>query len=152
MTATSVPRVWKKELKQKEHPTEAEEVGEVRTGVAEIRSANGSEEFGTIFFVQENENVKISGTLSGISSVNVKHSMRVHEFGTVDCNAAGDPINDLGNFDVNKKGAARIKIVAEAEKFPFAGPKSIIGRTLVLHKCDHDHIGGTVQYCTNLKY
>lgn len=114
-----------------------------------IRSANGSKEFGLIYFVEEKANVRILGTLHGISSVNLKHAIHVHEFGTVDCKAAGDSMDDLGSFGVNSKGAANLSIVIEADKFPFNGPKSIIGRTLVLHKCFHENCEGKQQFCTN---
>jgi len=126
--------------------------------IAVLRSSTGNQEFGTISFVRESGNpsmVHIFGTLHGISPKNAEHGFHVHQFGNVNCTAAGNHYNpdgfshagmhdavrhvgDLGNIFVNGDGTANVNIRIDATKFPLVGPKSIIGRTLVLHDGEDD--------------
>jgi len=132
--------------------------GHVEKAVAVLRSSTGNQEFGTISFVREKGNplmVHIFGSLQGISPKNAEHGFHVHQFGNVNCTAAGNHYNpdgsshagmhdavrhvgDLGNIFVNGDGTANVNIRIDATKFPLVGPKSIIGRTLVLHDGEDD--------------
>lgn len=94
--------------------------GSVRKAIAVLRSSTGSQEYGVISFVQEsgNPSVHVSGMLRGISLASVKHGFHVHQFGNVNCTAAGKRVltffidfifisplpPSLFNFDPRKSG------------------------------------------------
>lgn len=123
--------------------------GSIRKAIAVVRSSNGSQELGIVYFVQQKgiPTVRISGNLGGISSSNSRHVLHVHQFGSANCSAAGGVLDDLGSIYVDGEGLANFSIAIKAENFPLIGSKSIIGRTLVLHQGDHDNSGSKLLYC-----
>lgn len=117
-----------------------------------------SEVKGTITFQQDNADgpVNVKGEISGLSEG--QHGFHVHEFGdnTNGCVSAGAHYNpegkthgapgdgeerhagDLGNVTAGENGVAPVKITDS--KITLTGVKSIIGRTVVVHK-DVDDLG-----------
>ena len=95
----------------------------------------------------------IKGTIIGIEPG--EHGFHIHEFGDLSkgCESAGAHYNpdgvdhgdleqghvgDLGNITADDSGTANIKIVAE--RIDLVGERSIIGRSIVVHK-DVDDLG-----------
>ena len=95
----------------------------------------------------------IKGTITGLEPG--EHAFHVHEFGDLSkgCESAGAHYNpdrvdhgdleqghvgDLGNITADDSGTANIKIVAE--RIDLVGERSIVGRSIVVHK-DVDDLG-----------
>ncbi|XP_056592302.1 superoxide dismutase [Cu-Zn] [Triplophysa dalaica] len=104
---------------------------------------------GTVYFVPEDDAVKVTGEITGLTPG--EHGFHVHAFGdnTNGCISAGPHFNphnnnhgapneekrhvgDLGNVKADGNGVAKIHIV---DKFlTLTGQHSIIGRTMVIHE------------------
>tara|TARA_B100000963_G_scaffold207468_2_gene180745 strand:+ start:11704 stop:14655 length:2952 start_codon:yes stop_codon:yes gene_type:complete len=109
---------------------------------------------GTIKFKQKpGEPTIITGTIKNLTEGT--HGFHIHEFGDLSdgCDSAGGHYNpdgvdhgdleeghvgDLGNVEADKKGIAIIKIVAE--RVDLHGPRSVVGRAVVIH-ADEDDLG-----------
>ncbi|XP_052811309.1 superoxide dismutase [Cu-Zn]-like [Mya arenaria] len=112
---------------------------------------------GTVIFSQEGEGkpVTVTGELRGLAPG--KHGFHIHQFGdnTSGCTSAGPHFNpddkdhggptdairhagDLGNVEAGADNVAKVDI--QDSQISLTGPKSIIGRTVVVH-ADVDDLG-----------
>ncbi|XP_076444453.1 superoxide dismutase [Cu-Zn]-like [Babylonia areolata] len=111
---------------------------------------------GTVFFTQqENGAIHITGEITGLSPG--KHGFHVHTYGDLrnNCLAAGGHFNPFGKvhgapFDVERHVGDLGNIVADSSGkavvnitdcvISFSSPRSIIGRSIVVH-ADVDDLG-----------
>lgn len=119
--------------------------------VAVLQPTSGHEVSGTVEFMQQGEDLKITGEVSGLSPG--KHGFHVHQYGDLrskDGSSAGehfDPYNnphaglneaerhvgDFGNITANEQGVANVDITAGGVKLHF-----LIGRAVVVHASEDD--------------
>ncbi|HWU45030.1 MAG TPA: superoxide dismutase family protein [Bdellovibrio sp.] len=116
---------------------------------AVLKAAQGTKTKGIVHFSEENGKMTVEVMAEGLKSG--PHGFHIHEVG--DCSAkdfssAGGHFNptqmkhgapgkqshagDLGNLTANKKG--KISATMTAENFSLAGPDSIIGKSVIVHK------------------
>jgi Cu-Zn family superoxide dismutase len=109
---------------------------------------------GKINFIQESDGVRVEGEVSGLAPG--KHGIHIHEFGDcggAEAKAAGEHFNptghphgpgaspnshegDLGNLVADSDGRAKFSL-----KHPWltlSGPKSIVGKSLIIHAVEDD--------------
>jgi Cu-Zn family superoxide dismutase len=121
----------------------------VRKAVCVLHPTKGSEVHGTIWFIQQGDEIEISGEIMGLKPG--MHAFHVHEFG--DCTSGdgmatgphfnpdakphGGPhtgarhVGDLGNIKADEKGTAKVQIRDREVKL--SGPHSVLGRALIVH-------------------
>jgi len=119
---------------------------------AELEPTEGNEARGTMTFSRAAGAVVIDGELMGLPEG--RHGLHIHEKG--DCSAPdgtsagghfapdGDPhgspdsppgqhhVGDLGNIEANEEGYALVNVV-DAEMTLDDGPKSVLGRAVIVH-------------------
>jgi len=119
---------------------------------AELEPTEGNEARGTVTFSRAAGAVVIDGELMGLPEG--LHGLHIHEKG--DCSAPdatsagghfapdGDPhgspdsppgqhhVGDLGNIEANEEGYALVNVV-DAEMTLDEGPKSVLGRAVIVH-------------------
>jgi len=124
---------------------------------AELEPTEGNEARGTVTFSRAAGAVVIDGELMGLTPG--LHGLHIHEKG--DCSAPdgtsagghfaadGDPhgspdspppghhVGDLGNIEANEQGFAVVNVV-DAEMTLDDGPKSVLGRALIVHSGEDD--------------
>lgn len=124
---------------------------------AELNPTEGNEARGTITFSRAAGAVVIDGELSGLTPG--LHGLHIHEKG--DCSAPdgtsagghfapdGDPhgspdsppaehhVGDLGNIEATDEGFAVVNVV-DAEMTLDDGPKSVLGRAMIVHSGEDD--------------
>ena len=128
------------------------EAQETVTAVCVLEHSDAVE--GTILFKQKaNAPTLIVGKVTGLEPG--EHGFHIHEFGDLSqgCESAGGHYNpdgvdhgdleqghvgDLGNITADDSGTANIKIVAK--RVDLVGERSIVGRSIVIHK-DIDDLG-----------
>ncbi len=105
---------------------------------------------GTIEFVQNGDNIKITGEVRGLQPG--KHGFHVHEKGDLSDTQTGKSagghfnptdqphgkpsdeqrhVGDLGNIEAGENGVAKIEMTDDV--ITLSGPNSIIGRSLMIH-------------------
>ncbi len=122
---------------------------EIKSAVVVLNSVSGSNVSGVIHFVSEENGVRVTGEVSGLSAGN--HGFHIHQFG--DCSSSdgksagghfnpekskhGAPnsdvrhVGDLGNISANEDGVAKIDFVDSV--ISLSGKNSIIGRAIIIH-------------------
>jgi superoxide dismutase, Cu-Zn family len=123
--------------------------GGAKSAVAVIRGFKDGPAKGVIHFTQTGDGVEIVGEISGLKPG--KHGFHIHEFGDVssenpkchgghfnpDKKKHGGPtdeerhVGDLGNITANGRGIAEIRMMDRLIRL--SGPRSIIGRSVILH-------------------
>ncbi len=123
--------------------------GGPRYAVAVIHGFGDSPAKGVVRFMATEDGVAITGEISGLKPG--KHGFHIHEFG--DCSSAdpkchgghfnpdkkkhGGPndverhVGDLGNITANGRGIAKFDM--KDRLIALSGPRSIIGRAVILH-------------------
>ena len=129
--------------------------GTVKEAIAVMNPTEGSKVQGTVGFAQDGKGVRITAHIEGLSPG--PHGFHVHEFGNCtspDANSAGGHFNptdmphagpkaekrhagDLGNIEADKNGLARLEVTDNL--ISLEGPKSIIGRSVVVHAQADDY-------------
>lgn len=122
----------------------------VTKAVAVLQPTEGNQAHGIITFTKEGDGIHVQGVIEGLTPG--KHGFHVHEFG--DCssgdgksagghfNPTGDPhagptanhrhVGDLGNIEADDNGRAEVDCVDQMIRF--YGPRSILGRGLIVHE------------------
>lgn len=141
--------------KEEEHTkTDKDKGTNFSKAVAVINGTEGNDVSGTVTFTKAEEGISISAELSGLAEG--KHGFHIHQYG--DCTAAdgtsagghyapdgdkhGSPTEDnshdgdLGNIIANEEGDATLDITSS--DIVMNGPKSIIGRGVVVHSGEDD--------------
>ncbi len=136
-------------LAQPLHAEESKEMPKIENAVAVLYPTQGHEVEGTITFTKSGEGIRVQGKVSGLSPG--KHGFHIHEFGDAsspDGKAAGGHFNptvqphagpdaehrhggDFGNIEAGADGVATVDLVDT--HITFEGPKSILGRGVVVH-------------------
>lgn len=140
-------------------PVEPEEGIDIQDAVARLAPTEGYQATGEVTFKYVEGVMLISGTVRGVEPG--PHGFHVHEVG--DCSAPdassagghfapdGDPhgspdsinekhhVGDLGNIVANDDGVADIDI-SDAEMTLDAGPKSVLGRSVIVHAGEDDFV------------
>ncbi len=126
----------------------------ITKAVAELHGTKGNNVTGTVTFTKEANGIRIVADINGLKPG--KHGFHIHEYG--DCTAddgssAGGHFNpdnvnhgaptdsvrhvgDLGNIEAGQDGNAHLEITDTL--MSFAGPHSIIGRSVVVHEGEDD--------------
>lgn len=128
----------------------SEDTADVTTAVCKLEPIGESGVEGSLEFKQDGETVNITGTVTGLEPG--KHGFHVHQSGDLsdkqagkstgghfnpDNNPHGKPsdeerhVGDLGNIQANDQGVAEVNI--EDTVISLNGPKSIVGRAIVIH-------------------
>lgn len=122
---------------------------DVKEAIAVMNPTEGSMVHGTVSFKKEAGGVRIAAHIEGLSPG--PHGFHIHEFGNCtspEANSAGGHFNptdmphgcpksekrhlgDLGNIEADKNGVARLEVTDNLLRLE--GPKSIIGRSIVVH-------------------
>ena len=122
---------------------------EVKSAIAVLNPTEGSKVHGVVSFSKDGRGVRITAHVEGLSPG--PHGFHIHEFGNCsspEANSAGGHFNptdmphgcpkaekrhvgDLGNIVADKNGEARLEVTDNA--MSLEGPKSIIGRSIVVH-------------------
>lgn len=130
--------------------------GKVTQAVARLHSAQGHYVKGTVYFRQMPNGVQVLANVEGLSEG--KHGFHIHERG--DCtgdefktaqghyNPDGHPhagpseekrhMGDLGNITAGSDGKAHFEVLMDY--IELNGPKSIVGRSVVIHAGEDDLI------------
>lgn len=124
---------------------------EVERAVAVLMPIGDSKVSGVVYFVRENDNVHLRGSISGLPP-NSTHGFHVHQYGDLTDNKEGlsagghfdpthqphgaedDPqrhVGDLGNITTDEHGVAHID--KQDPVIKLNGAHSIVGRSLVVH-------------------
>lgn len=124
--------------------------------VAVIHPTEGNDATGVVTFSETEDGINIQAEISGLEEG--LHGFHIHEFG--DCRAEdgtsagghyapdegsehGAPTDsnshdgDLGNIEADEEGTATIDITSE--DITMNGPKSILGRGVVIHSGEDDY-------------
>ncbi len=135
-------------------PAETPVAPEIARAVAVLYPTEGNQVAGVVHFTQTAEGIRIEATVSGLTPG--RHGFHIHEWG--DCSApdatsAGGHFNptnqphaapdsparhvgDLGNLEAGDDGMASYSRVDTV--VAFSGPRSIIGRAVVVHAAEDD--------------
>ena len=117
--------------------------------VAVLQPTQGNNVRGTIRFREVADGVQVEGEISGLTPG--KHGFHIHELGDCtapDASSAGDHFNptnkphgaadsrdrhvgDMGNIEADSSGVAKLNYLDHI--LSLVGPKSIIGRAVVVH-------------------
>jgi Cu-Zn family superoxide dismutase len=153
---------------QPAEPQESMSPSSVSKAVAVLTSSSGSSVRGIVTFSEQNGNVTISASLSGLTPG--QHGFHIHEWGNIDCGdgmCTGSHYNptgsehgdidatqrhagDLGNIEADANGNATFQ--RTIGDLSLNGPHSPIGRAIVLHANKDDlsqptgNAGGRVAY------
>lgn len=129
-----------------EKPQQAKEVTKA---IAVLWPTQGSHVRGVVTFTKIARGIHVEATVTGLTAG--KHGFHIHQYGNLtspDGEAAGYHFNptgarhagpgatqrhvgDLGNITAKRTGAAKYSVVNE--RLTFAGPNSILGRSVVVH-------------------
>ncbi len=121
----------------------------VKRATAVMNPTEGSKVRGVVSFAKDGNGVRITANIEGLSPG--PHGFHIHEFGdcsSPDASSAGGHFNptdmphagpkaekrhvgDLGNLEADKNGLARLEWTDNI--LSFEGPKSIIGRSVIVH-------------------
>jgi len=121
----------------------------VKEAIAIVNPTEGSKVKGVVSFTKESKGIRITAKIEGLSPG--PHGFHIHEFGNCtspDANSAGGHFNptgaphaaptaekrhlgDLGNLEADKNGVAKLEVTDSI--ISFEGPKSIIGRSVIVH-------------------
>lgn len=129
--------------------------GGVKTAVAMLQGAPGSEIHGTVTFIQQGDEVRIVADVTGATPG--AHGIHLHEHG--DCggegfanagghfNPSGAPhacppteprhAGDFGNVDIGNDGKGHLELTTK-DLTVGPGPSSVIGRSVILHEGPDD--------------
>ncbi len=122
---------------------------EVKEAIAIVNPTEGSKAHGMVRFEKDGRGLRIIASVEGLSPG--PHGFHIHEFGdcsSPEANSAGGHFNptdmphagpnaekrhvgDLGNLEADRNGLARLEVTDNA--ISFEGPKSIIGRSIIVH-------------------
>lgn len=122
----------------------------VDRAIAVIQPVGMSDVRGTVEFVSQDEGVRVTGRISGLTPG--EHGFHVHQYGNLTDAEKGQSagghfnptdhphgaqdadvrhVGDLGNIVANEQGVATIDMADDV--IQLSGPNSIIGRALVVH-------------------
>jgi len=127
---------------------------EVKEAIAVMNPTDGSKVHGVVRFKKDRGGVRIIASIEGLSPG--PHGFHIHEFGdcsSPEANSAGGHFNptdmphggpnaekrhigDLGNLEADRNGLARLEVTDNVIRFE--GPKSIIGRSIIVHASADD--------------
>lgn len=131
-------------------PAAAGEHTGVQRAVCVLRPVSGSDVSGTIEFIPDGEQVRVTGEIAGLGPG--KHGLHVHEFGDLtdreDGKSAGSHYNptnqphgrrndeerhvgDLGSIVADDNGVATVNLMDDV--IALNGPHAIIGRSIIIH-------------------
>lgn len=131
-------------------------------GIVVIRGNNTNHVRGVITFEQDDDDVVVKGSISGLYPSG-KHGFHIHEFGdcsVMDFTSAGPHFNpsesqhggpdddqrhvgDLGNIVADEMGNVTINYVDHRIKLKPDSSKSVIGRAVIVHEREDDLGKGT---------
>jgi superoxide dismutase, Cu-Zn family len=140
----------------KSNMKEKKEIVEIKKAIVVLTPAEKSKVKGTITFMQEENGVKITGEIMGLTPG--EHGFHIHEFGNISdvkgISAGGhfnpskmkhgSPMDkerhegDLGNITADKSGTVHLELTDSMIKLN--GENSIIGRSVVVHAGKDDFI------------
>jgi Cu-Zn family superoxide dismutase len=122
----------------------------VKRAVCVLRPVSDSDVSGTIEFVKDREQVRVTGEIAGLSPG--RHGFHVHEFGDLTDREAGKSagshynptdqphghredqqrhVGDLGNIVADENGLAKVDLMDDV--ITLNGPHAIIGRSIIIH-------------------
>lgn len=127
----------------------AEKPAKITKAIAVLQPTKGSKVKGTVIFTKVDDGVRVKGTITGLTPG--KHGFHIHEYGdlsSTDGSSLGGHFNpttephaapeapkhhtgDFGNITADSKGVAKFDEVFKGRTLN--GPKSIIGRGVVVH-------------------
>ncbi len=127
---------------------------EVNKAIAVLSPAGSGQVHGVVTFEMTDQGMKIVADVTGLTPG--KHGFHIHEFGdcsSADFTSAGghfmipgethgaltDParhLGDMGNIEADATGHAHMECVDT--DVAFSGPKSILGRSVVVHEKEDD--------------
>ena len=130
---------------------------ETPRAVSIIQAKSGSTIHGSINFSQDNDQVKVTGTFSGLAP-NSEHGIHVHEVGdcsALDASSAGGHYNPMGtkhgkhdSFNAHAGDMPNLKAdqwgnayyQATLNRFSLLGDQTILGRSVVVHQDRDDYV------------
>ena len=135
--------------------TESEMGTEIEKAVAVLHPTQGNNVSGILVFTQTSEGIRVQAEVSGLGN-NTSHGYHIHLYG--DCRAsdgtsAGTHFNfegsstnppadidritgNLGDLNANQNGEATADAIIS--KAVFNGPKSIVGKAVIVHAKPND--------------
>lgn len=126
----------------------------ITKAIAVIQPTKGNTASGIVEFTKEKDGLHVTATITGLKPG--RHGFHIHEFGNCACDDGtcagahynpmhkdhGKPtdadrhVGDLGNIVADETGTAKYDYVDEGSSLN--GPKSIIGRTMIVHEKEDD--------------